>query len=82
MKNKTTRKLPLNTEGVTSRNKLSLNSFSEYCIGHPEMRFFQALTNWFGVPKIGYLNNDVWTDMWFMEEGVDYKMNNIDKKVK
>lgn len=66
------RKLPLNSEGVPSRNELSLNSFAGYCIAHPNMRFFQALTCWFGASKIGYESPDGWIDMWFMEEEVDY----------
>ena len=68
------KKLPLNSEGVPSKNELSLNSFAEYCIGHPQERFFQALTNWFGVSRIGYDSCDGWQDLWWMEEGIDYKI--------
>lgn len=68
------RKLPINDEGVESRNQLSLASFSKYCLENPNQRFFQALTNWFGVPKIGYFDGKDWVDMWYMEEDVDYKI--------
>lgn len=68
------RKLPVNSEGIPSRNELSLNSFSEYLIEHPEQRFFQALTNWFGVEKIGYFDGKNWIDLWNLEEDVDYKI--------
>jgi hypothetical protein len=69
------RKLPLNSEGIPSRNELTLSAFAEYCISHPEQRFFQALTNFMGFFKIGYLDNEGWQDLWYMEEGVDYIIN-------
>lgn len=37
---------------MENKNKELLESFSEYCIAHPEQRFFQALRNWVGV---GYI---------------------------
>lgn len=67
-------KKKLNKEERVSRNKKSLDSFSKYCLENPNQRFFQALTNWFGAPKIGYLNGENWIDMWYMEEDVDYKV--------
>lgn len=69
------KKLPLNSEGIQSRNELSLSSFAEYCIANPQIRFFQALTNWFGVPKIGYFDGKNWNDLWYAEENIDYKIN-------
>lgn len=70
------RKLPLNSEGIPSRNELSLNSFAGYCIEHPEQRFFQALRNWFGVGYIGFSNDrEKWDDTFYLEEDVDYKIN-------
>ena len=65
---------PLNSEGYPSRNELSLSSLAEYLISNPDQRFFQGLTNWFGVPKIGYFDGKNWIDMWNLEEGVDYKI--------
>ncbi len=35
-----------------SKNKELLESFTEYCVAHPEMRFFQALRNWVGYPFV------------------------------
>ena len=68
------KKLPVDDEGNLSRNTLSLSSFAGYCLEHPNERFFQALTNWFGVSKIGYESSDGWRDMWYLEEDVDYKI--------
>jgi len=68
------RKLPLNSEGQPSRNELTLSAFAGYCIEHPEQRFFQALTNFMGLYKIGYFDGQNWHDMWNMEEGIDYKI--------
>lgn len=59
-----------NDEGIPSRNQQSLASFSEYCLDHPEQRFFQALRNWFGVGFI-YADNH---DTFYWEEGVDYQI--------
>lgn len=36
----------LNDEGVPSKNQDKLSSFVEYCLEHPELRFWQALRNW------------------------------------
>jgi len=33
---------------VKSKNRKVLESFINYCIKHPELRFWQALTNWSG----------------------------------
>ena len=74
-------KLPLNSEGVPSRNELSLNSFAGYCIENPNQRFFQALTNWFGAGYIGFSQDrQEWHDLWFLEENIDYKVNKLGKK--
>lgn len=35
-----------NDEGVESRNQKEIDSFVEYCLDHPEQRFWQALRNW------------------------------------
>lgn len=32
-----------------TRNSETLNSFVDYCLLHPELRFWQALQNWAGV---------------------------------
>lgn len=36
----------------SSKNAETLRSFVKYCILHPEQRFWQALKNWSGAPKI------------------------------
>lgn len=41
-----------NDEGVPSKNQKLLASFSEYCLEHPEQRFWQALRNW---AKVGFI---------------------------
>lgn len=33
---------------VESKNAQSLASFTQYCLDHPEERFYQALRNWSG----------------------------------
>jgi len=38
---------------MKNKNKEMLDSFTEYCKENPRQRFFQALTNWMGVPYIG-----------------------------
>lgn len=35
-----------NDEGIMSKNNKLLSSFSEYCLEHPDERFWQALRNW------------------------------------
>lgn len=60
---------------IKSKNSLSINSFYKYCIKHPEQRFFQALTNWFGFDKIGVYDGKKWIDLWNMEENKDYQIN-------
>lgn len=35
-----------NDEGVISANQELLESFVEYCLEHPELKFWQALINW------------------------------------
>ena len=58
---------------MKNKNKKSLNSFTKYCVAHPEQRFFQALTNWFGVGYIGSSGDrEQWFDMWNLEEDKDY----------
>lgn len=42
----------LNDEGVPSKNQKQLESFAEYCISHPNERFYQALRNWSGEEAI------------------------------
>lgn len=61
-------------EDNVSRNVKSLRSFSLYCLDNQNQRFFQALTNWFGVFKIGYFDGKDWNDMWYLEEGDDYQV--------
>lgn len=46
-----------NDEGILSKNQKLLESFAEYCISHPEQRFWQALRNWSNVGYI-YKSND------------------------
>jgi len=43
-----TQKQVKNDEGVWSKNQKMLESFSTYCLEHPELRFWQALVNWNG----------------------------------
>jgi len=74
------KKLPLNSEGIPSMNESSLSSFAGYCIANPNQRFFQALTNWFGVQKIGFFDGKNWHDLWFLEERIDYKVKKLGKK--
>lgn len=64
------KKKVLNDDGRPSRNQLSLDSFSQYCLEHPEQRFFQALRNWFGV---GFIYADG-NDTFYLEEGRDYEI--------
>lgn len=35
-----------------SKNSELLGSFVRYCLENPEMRFWQALNNWSGVPNL------------------------------
>lgn len=46
-----------NDEGVESKNQKSLASFVDYCLEHPEERFWQALRNWSGNDYILKSNN-------------------------
>ena len=39
-----------------SKNRKVLESFIEYCIAHPEQRFWQALRNWSGFGNIKVLD--------------------------
>jgi hypothetical protein len=32
-----------------NKNEETLDDFEEYCYGHPELRFWQALRSWAGV---------------------------------
>jgi len=41
-----------------SKNRKVLESFIEYCIVHPEERFWQALRNWSGAYSINYEDYD------------------------
>jgi len=51
-----------------SRNQDKLNSFFEYCLLHPEERFWQALRNWAGVNFVGVSNDrKKWTDTFYDE---------------
>ena len=60
---------------VQSKNSKTLESFTKYCQENPNQRFFQSLTNWFGVGYIGYSNDRIeWTDTFYLEEGKDYKL--------
>lgn len=42
---------------VKSKNRKLLEEFIDYCIEHPEERFWQALRNWSGFNYI-YANKD------------------------
>jgi len=35
-----------------SKNRFLLRDFTDYCIKHPEERFWQALRNWIGVSAL------------------------------
>ena len=35
-----------------NKNKKLLKDFAEYCEEHPELRFWQSLRNWSGLPSI------------------------------
>ena len=37
-----------NQAKIGTRNSVPLESFSQYCVDHPEQRFWQALRNWSG----------------------------------
>lgn len=45
-------KMIKNDEGILSRNQKSLESFAEYCISHPQEKFWQAVRNWSDTPFI------------------------------
>lgn len=55
----------LNKECVESKNQLSLNNFTEYCIKHPEERFWQALRNWSGSSFIMKMEDGVMIDTFY-----------------
>lgn len=47
---------------VETRNSKTLKSFIEYCVEHPQERFWQALRNWAGVGFI-YVGDDYYLDI-------------------
>lgn len=53
-----------------SRNSELLKEFVSYCEAHPDMRFWQALTNWSGLPFVGWAINpqgEGFRDLWHAE---------------
>jgi hypothetical protein len=55
-----------------SKNQKQLESFTAYCKAYPDLRFWQALCNWSGAPKIakGYMTPEgmAWEDTYYEEE--------------
>ena len=45
-----------------SKNKETLESFTEYCTNHPGERFWQALRNWCGYSFVGVTSDPVMWD--------------------
>lgn len=59
----------LNDEGVPSKNQKQLSSFVEYCLEHPELRFWQALINWagFNISRVDVNKNKVeYKDLFYL----------------
>lgn len=59
-----------------TRNSEALNSFVGYCVAHPDQRFFQALTNWSGLPWVGWAESpsikgfhDLWNEEVILRTG-------------
>lgn len=55
-----------NDEGVISANQELLESFVEYCLENPELRFWQALVNWSGKESVyEYTKNKELKDLFY-----------------
>lgn len=44
-------------QALETRNSKLLRSFTNYCVTHPDLRFWQALLNWSGLPFIAYISH-------------------------
>jgi len=55
---------------MSTRNSKALESFTAYCVANPDQRFWQALTNWSGLPYVGWSESPIlkgFHDMWNYE---------------
>lgn len=48
---------------MDNKNSALLNEFFNYCVAHPEYRFWQALRNWSGIPTIAAGSQDAASGM-------------------
>ena len=47
----------MKSKSFETRNSATLRDFSEYCIEHPEERFWQALRNWSGAAFVLFIED-------------------------
>jgi len=56
---------------VESKNIELLQDFAEYCVNHPDERFWQALRNWSGYSYVGVkeivADGKEWHDTFYFE---------------